>query len=145
MLNNPIIFAIFIWLIIEVTYFINKVINQKTNWFKSDSDKNINIADGKEPKRMLISFTKTSKSKYNENSGWRLYDDLTDDISNIVDGIDGFQFVSDGFSRESNSEKNLIITANMKLIYTEQKGKNVDINTLFKGLPSDISVKIIEL
>ena len=145
MLNNPIIFAIFIWLIIEVTYFINKVINQKTNWFKSDSDKNINIADGKEPKRMLISFTKTLKSKYNGNSGWRLYDDLTDDISNIVDGIDGFQFVSDGFSRESNSEKNLIITANMKLIYTEQKGKNVDINTLFKGLPSDISVKIIEL
>lgn len=145
MLNNPIIFAIFIWLIIEVTYFINKVINQKTNWFKSDSDKNINIADGKEPKRMLISFTKTSKSKYNENSGWRLYDDLTDDISYVVDGIDGFQFVSDGFSRESNSEKNLIITANIKLIYTEQKGKNVDINTLFKGLPSDISVKIIEL
>lgn len=145
MLNNPIIFAIFIWLIIEVTYFINKVINQKTNWFKSDSDKNINIADGKEPKRMLISFTKTSKSKYNENSGWRLYDDLTDDISYVVDGIDGFQFVSDGFSRESNSEKKLIITANMKLIYTEQKGKNVDINTLFKGLPSDISVKIIEL
>jgi thioredoxin reductase (NADPH) len=88
MLNNPIIFAIFIWLIIEATYFINKIVNKKTNWFKSDSDKNINIADGKKPKRMLISFTKTLKSKYNGNSGWRLYDDLTDDISYIVDGID---------------------------------------------------------
>lgn len=145
MLNNPIIFAIVIWLIIEATYFINKVINRKTNWFKSDSDKNINIADGNKPKRMLISFTKTLKSKYNGNSGWRLYDDLTDDISYTIDGIDGFQFVSDGFNRESNSEKKLIITANMKLIYTEQKGKNVDLKTLFKGLPSDISVKITEL
>lgn len=95
MLHDPILITIIICLCVEIISYLNNIVNKKIS-------KNRKQDDPHKLKNMLIVITKTRKTKqYNRTSGWKLYDDLIDEVCGAIEGIDGFTWISEGLDRKS--------------------------------------------
>ena len=82
MLHDPILITIAICLFVEIISYLNNIVNKKIS-------KNRKQDDPHKLKNMLIVITKTRKNKqYNRTSGWKLYDDLIDEVCGVIEGVD---------------------------------------------------------
>lgn len=139
MLHDPILITITIWLFVEIISYLNNIVNKKIL-------KNRKQDDSHKLKNMLIIITKTRKTKqYNRTSGWKLYDDLIDEVCGVIEGVDGFTWISEGFNQDKQNDGKFDIRVNIKLMYTPADNNVVNLETLFSKLTYGTTVKIKEI
>lgn len=139
MLHDPILITITIWLFVEIISYLNNIVNKKIL-------KNKKQDNSHELKNMLIVITKTRKIKqHNRTSGWKLYDDLIDEVCGVIEGIDGFTWISEGFNQDKQNDGKFDIRVNIKLMYTPADNNVVNLETLFSKLTYGTTVKIKEI
>lgn len=140
MLHDPILITIAICLFVEIISYLNNIVNNKK------ISKNRKQDDSHKLKNMLIVITKTRKIKqHNRTSGWKLYDDLIDEVCGAIEGVDGFTWISEGFNQDKQNDGKFDIHVNIKLMYTPADNNVVNLETLFSKLTYGTTVTIKEI
>jgi hypothetical protein len=98
------------------------------------------------PTQLLVSLTKTVTTDSPEVKGWNVMSELQKEMMSAIDGIDGFRFAGDSFSRNEDESGAFTIVANIKLLYfLPEDGDPVDMDAVFRGLSGDTEFEVSEV